>query len=161
MNVCKSVRWVLNSVYPDQTPRYVASDVGLGCLLRSVYPNMWSKCGNLIKSNRFRNHPGSIPAVTKRPRYRMNTHTQARTRTKMKRSRARHTTLGPIRGAFVGTVQLVQTRYSHHRHIYKMAIKRFVGQIHLYTIAITWMLVNELVTPNSNGHWKSTTSKNL
>ena len=32
-----------NSVDPDQTPRSAASDLGLHCLLRSVYPNTRSK----------------------------------------------------------------------------------------------------------------------
>ena len=30
---------VANSIYPDQTPRSAASDLGLPCLLRSVCPN--------------------------------------------------------------------------------------------------------------------------
>ena len=52
-----------NSVDPDQTPQNAASDLGLHGLLRPVCPNMWSKYGNLIKSNSLRNHPGSVPAL--------------------------------------------------------------------------------------------------
>ena len=64
MNVCKIAGWVANSVDPDQTPRSAASDLGLHCLLRSVFPNTQSKYGYLIKSTphpRLRNHPGSAP----------------------------------------------------------------------------------------------------
>ena len=37
--------WVANSVDPDQTPRYAASDLGLHCLLSLVCPKTKSKCG--------------------------------------------------------------------------------------------------------------------
>ena len=39
MNVCKIAGWVANSVGLDQTPRSAASDQGLHCLLRPVFPN--------------------------------------------------------------------------------------------------------------------------
>ena len=38
INVCKIAIRVANSVYPDQTPRSAASDLGLHCLLRTVFP---------------------------------------------------------------------------------------------------------------------------
>ena len=34
-----TARWVANSVNPDQTPRFTASDLSLHCLLRPVYSN--------------------------------------------------------------------------------------------------------------------------
>ena len=45
---------VVNSVDPDQTPRSAASDLG-DCLLRTVFPDIKSKYGSLIKST----HPHS------------------------------------------------------------------------------------------------------
>ena len=39
-----------NNVDPDQTPHSAASDLGLHCLPRSVYLNIYSKYGNFIKS---------------------------------------------------------------------------------------------------------------
>ena len=39
INVCKIAIRVANSVYPDQTPRSAASDLGLHCLLWTVFPN--------------------------------------------------------------------------------------------------------------------------
>ena len=52
-----------NSVDPDQMPYSVPSDLGLHCLLKTVFPKTWSrsKYGNLIKSIALRNHPGSSP----------------------------------------------------------------------------------------------------
>ena len=35
-----------NSVDPDETPRFVASHLGLHCLLRLVCPNTYGKYGN-------------------------------------------------------------------------------------------------------------------
>ena len=49
-----------NNVDPDQTPRTAASDLGLYCLLRSVFPNTWSKYGYFIKMNRPSPHPSEI-----------------------------------------------------------------------------------------------------
>ena len=46
--------------------RFAASDLGLHCLLRPVCPNTLSKYGNSIKSNPFRNHPGSAPYSKKK-----------------------------------------------------------------------------------------------
>ena len=46
---------------PDQTPQNAASELGLHCLLRPVFPNTLSKHGILIKSNPLRNCPGSAP----------------------------------------------------------------------------------------------------
>ena len=39
MNVFKFAVWVANSEDPDQTPRSAASDLGLHCLLRPVFPS--------------------------------------------------------------------------------------------------------------------------
>ena len=61
VNVCKIAGRVANSVDSDQTPRSAASDLGLHCLLRPVFPNTSCKYGNLIKSNPHRIHPGSAP----------------------------------------------------------------------------------------------------
>ena len=63
MNVYKIAGWVANSVEPDQMPQHAASDLGLHCLLRLVFPNMQSKYPNLIKSNPFRNPPRSDPEM--------------------------------------------------------------------------------------------------
>ena len=38
--------WMANSVYPDQTPHFAASDLGLHCLLKPVCPNIEDKYGN-------------------------------------------------------------------------------------------------------------------
>ena len=61
VNVSKSAGCVTNSGDPDQTPRSAASDQGLHCLLRPVFPNTYSKYGNFIKSNPLGSHPGSAP----------------------------------------------------------------------------------------------------
>ena len=47
--MCKNVGRVTNSVDPDQTPRSVASDLGLHCSIRPVFPNILCKYGNMIK----------------------------------------------------------------------------------------------------------------
>ena len=39
IDVSEIAGWVANSVNPDQTPQNVASDLGLRCLLKPVYPN--------------------------------------------------------------------------------------------------------------------------
>ena len=39
MNVYKFAGGVANSVDPHQTPRFAASDLGLHCLLRLIFPN--------------------------------------------------------------------------------------------------------------------------
>ena len=39
VNMCKITRSVANSVDPNQTPRSAASDLGLNCLLKAIYPN--------------------------------------------------------------------------------------------------------------------------
>ena len=44
VNVCK----IVNIVDPDQTPRFMASDLGLYCLLWQVYPSTLSKNGKII-----------------------------------------------------------------------------------------------------------------
>ena len=41
----KIAGWVANSVDPDETPRSVASHLGLNCLLRHVCPNTYGKYG--------------------------------------------------------------------------------------------------------------------
>ena len=41
----KIAGWVANSVDPDETPRFVASHLGLYCLLRPVCPNIYGKYG--------------------------------------------------------------------------------------------------------------------
>ena len=51
MNVCKIAGPVANSVAPDQMPHSVASDLGLHCLLRPVFPTTSSKYSTLIKFN--------------------------------------------------------------------------------------------------------------
>ena len=38
-----------NSVDPDQMPHSVASDLGLHCLLRPVYPNTKARYGNILE----------------------------------------------------------------------------------------------------------------
>ena len=43
VGVTKTVGRVANSVDPDQTPRSVASDLGLLCLLRPICPNTLDK----------------------------------------------------------------------------------------------------------------------
>ena len=58
-NVRKIAGQVANSVDPDQTPRSVASVLGLHCLLRPVCPNT----RNMIKSKPLRN-PGFAPVKT-------------------------------------------------------------------------------------------------
>ena len=50
MNVCKIAGWMEYSVDPDQQ-RSAASDLGLHCSQRPVFPNTWSKYGSVIKSN--------------------------------------------------------------------------------------------------------------
>ena len=42
----KIARWVTNSVDPDETPHFVASHLGLHCLLRPICPNTYGKYGN-------------------------------------------------------------------------------------------------------------------
>ena len=37
-----------NSVDPDQTPRFAASDLGLQCLLMSICPNIYGKYASLV-----------------------------------------------------------------------------------------------------------------
>ena len=44
MMCLKTAAWVSNSVDPDQTPRSVASDLGIQCLHTPVCPKTWSKC---------------------------------------------------------------------------------------------------------------------
>ena len=41
----KIAGWVANSVDPDEMPRFVASHLGLYCLLRPVCPNIYGKYG--------------------------------------------------------------------------------------------------------------------
>ena len=51
----KIAGWVANSVDPDETPRSVASHLGLYCLLRPVCPNTYGKYGtwaNIIGSGK-------------------------------------------------------------------------------------------------------------
>ena len=48
-----------NSVDLDQTPRSVAFDQGLHCLLRPVFPNTKGKYGSLVKSTTLRSNFGS------------------------------------------------------------------------------------------------------
>ena len=43
----KIAGWVANTVDPDQTPRSAAFDLGLLCLLKPVFPNTYSKYGDL------------------------------------------------------------------------------------------------------------------
>ena len=43
MQYLKTARWSANSVYPDQTPHKVATDIGLHCLHRFACPNTWEK----------------------------------------------------------------------------------------------------------------------
>ena len=46
--MCLKIGILANSVDPDQTPYYVASDRGLHCLLRSVCENTKGKYGIAI-----------------------------------------------------------------------------------------------------------------
>ena len=39
MNVFKIAEWVTDSVDPDQTPRFAASDLGVHYLLRTAFSN--------------------------------------------------------------------------------------------------------------------------